>query len=261
MNHNLENKNWFNKFILVLICAVTYFSIKGIKFSFGALYEGFFVKPIFVQFIKGMYPMNWEILPDIVQQVWVTILCAWFGTFSATIIALPLSFFAARNIQNKNGIGNLVRLVFNLLRSIDVLIIALILVAAIGLGPLPGAIAICIHSIGSSGKLFTEAIENIDMGIVEAMESVGAKRALVLRFGVVPQITSIAISLFLYRLELNIRSSVILGIVGAGGIGFLLIDNIKQFQYRNVSMILFVIIILVMLLDWLSAYVRRKITI
>jgi phosphonate ABC transporter permease subunit PhnE len=133
------------------------------------------------------------------------------------------------------------------------------MVSVVGLGPLAGVLAVAIHSIGSMGKLFTEAIESIDKGPVEALESVGATRSQVVRWGIIPQVLPYLISYFLYRLELNIRSAVVIGIVGAGGIGFLLLDNIRQFQYPNVSMILLVITVLVMVIDYLSGMLRKSV--
>ncbi len=248
-------------YILLLIALVgfTVWSLQATGFDPALIYEGFFRKPFFRQFLSGLWPLNWEILGEVAHQTMITIQIAWIGTLIAAVISLPLSFIAARNITPALSLGSLSRFFFNVDRSIDVLIVALVLVAAVGLGPLAGTIAIAIHSIGSMGKLFTEAIEAIDHGPVEALESTGASRAQVIRWGVIPQVMPYLISYFLYRLELNIRSAVVLGIVGAGGIGFLLVDNIKQFQYQNVSMILLVIVALVMAIDFISGKLRRAV--
>jgi phosphonate ABC transporter permease subunit PhnE len=245
--------------LLVLLAAFTVWSMQATQFDVVAIYRGFFVKPFFRQFLSGMWPMNWNILDEVAYQTLVTIQIAWIGTLIATVISLPLSFIAARNIAPTVATGSLTRFFFNTDRSIDALIIAIIMVSVVGLGPLAGVLAVAIHSIGSMGKLFTEAIESIDRGPVEALESVGATRAQVIRWGIIPQVLPYLISYFLYRLELNIRSAVVLGIVGAGGIGFLLLDNIKQFQYQNISMILLVIVILVMTIDYLSGRLRKAV--
>lgn len=253
------SKRFFPWLLLALVVVFTAWSVSETGFSLPSVYEGFFVKPFLRQFIEGMWPLNWTILEEVLHQTLVTIQMAWLGTLIAAVISLPLSFLAARNITPAVALGTSIRAFFNLDRSIDVLIVALVLVSAIGLGPLPGVLAIGIHSIGAMGKLFTEAIESIDRGPIEALESTGASHPQVVRWAVVPQVIPHLISLSLYRLELNIRSSVVLGIVGAGGIGFLLLDNVRQFQYQNVSLILLVITVLVMAIDYISGKLRKSV--
>ena len=253
----MSRRSFFLTFT-VLAIAFTLWSFRVTEFSPAEIYRGFFQRETFGDFLSGLWPFNWDILGDVLWQGLVTIQIAWVGTLLSLIVALPLSFMAARNAAPSFLLGLLTRFFFNFDRSIDVLIIALIFVAAIGLGPLAGALAIAFHSIGSLGKLFTEAIESTDRGPIEALESVGANRAQVVRWGIVPQVMPYLISYTLYRLELNIRSAVVLGIVGAGGIGFLLLDNIRQFQYQNVSMILVVIIALVLVMDWGSGKLRKS---
>jgi phosphonate transport system permease protein len=253
------SKRIFPWTLLAVLVVFTAWSVGETGFSLAAVYEGFFEKPFLRQFIEGMWPLNWTIIEEVLYQTLVTIQIAWLGTLIAAAISLPLSFLAARNITPAVALGTSIRAFFNIDRSIDVLIVALVLVSAIGLGPLPGVLAVGIHSIGAMGKLFTEAIESIDRGPIEALESTGASHAQVVRWAVVPQVIPHLISLSLYRLELNIRSSVVLGIVGAGGIGFLLLDNVRQFQYQNVSLILVVITALVMAIDYLSGKLRKAV--
>lgn len=250
----------FFRYALILACAgFTIWSFSVTEFSWGKIWNGFVVQDAFRQFLAGLWPFNWDILDQVAWQSLVTIQIAWIGTLLSLIVALPLSFAAARNAAPSFILGWLTRFFFNFDRSIDVLIVALIFVSAIGLGPLAGTLAIAFHSVGSLGKLFTEAIESVDRGPVEGVESVGASPAQVVRWGLLPQVVPYLISYTLYRLELNIRSAVVLGIVGAGGIGFLLLDNIRQFQYQNVSMILAVIIVLVLVMDWGSARLRKAV--
>jgi phosphonate transport system permease protein len=239
------SKRIFPWTLLAVLVVFTAWSVGETGFSLAAVYEGFFEKPFLRQFIEGMWPLNWTIIEEVLYQTLVTIQIAWLGTLIAAAISLPLSFLAARNITPAVALGTSIRAFFNIDRSIDVLIVALVLVG--------------IHSIGAMGKLFTEAIESIDRGPIEALESTGASHAQVVRWAVVPQVIPHLISLSLYRLELNIRSSVVLGIVGAGGIGFLLLDNVRQFQYQNVSLILVVITALVMAIDYLSGKLRKAV--
>jgi phosphonate transport system permease protein len=253
------SKRLFPWLILVALVALTVLSIRETEFSVTEIYQGFFVRDSMRNFIRGMWPLNWTILGEVLYQTGITIMIAWIGTLIASVISLPLSFLAARNITPAVALGTSIRAFFNVDRSIDVIIVALVLVSALGLGPLPGVLAIGIHSIGAMGKLFTEAIESIDRGPIEALESTGASHAQVVRWGVLPQVVPHLISLSLYRLELNIRSSVVLGVVGAGGIGFLLNEAIKQFQYQNVSIILLVITALVMAIDYVSGKLRKAV--
>ncbi|MCC7437923.1 MAG: phosphonate ABC transporter, permease protein PhnE [Armatimonadetes bacterium] len=251
------SKRLFLYLLVALVVGFTAWSLQTTEVDMEKIRQGFFVKPFFGEFLQGLWPPNWGILGEVSWQMLVTIQMAWIGTVLATAISLPLSFVAARNITPAVAVGALTRFFFNVDRSIDVLIVALILVSAVGLGPLAGVLALAVHSVGSMGKLFAEAIETIDRGPIEALESTGASRSQVIRWGVVPQVMPLLVSNFFYRLELNIRSSVILGIVGAGGIGFMLYDNIKQFQYQNVSMILVVIIGVVMSIDYVSGKLRK----
>lgn len=253
------SKHSFKIIILAAVIGLTAWSFVTTEFDLAKIYEGFFVKPFFRQFVAGLWPLNWSIIDQVLYQTLVTIQIAWIGTLLASLVSLPVSFIAARNITPAAAVGSTARFFLNVDRAVDVLIVALILVSAVGLGPLAGTLAIAIHTIGSMGKLFTEAIESIDRGPLEAIESTGASRSQVVRWGVFPQVKPYIISFFLYRLELNIRSAVVLGIVGAGGIGALLHDNIKQFQYRNVSMILLVIVVLVMVIDFISGKLRKSV--
>ena len=243
--------------LLIIVVAFTAWSLHETGLDPGQIYDGFFRKPFFRQFIAGLWPLNWEIFGEVLSETLVTIEVAWLGTLIAAIIALPLSFLAARNTTPALPIGTLCRFFFNVDRAIDMVIVALILVSALGFGPVGGVIAIAIHTIGSIGKLFAEAIEEIDQGPVEALQSTGASRMQVVRWGVIPQVTPYFIGYFLYRLELNIRSAVVLGVVGAGGVGVMLKNNLMQFQYHNVSMILLVIVVLVMSIDFISGKLRR----
>lgn len=251
-----------NTLLLVLILVQVYIiSFGAVDFSLFRLYEGL---PNMMNFLSGLYPPNLDIFYQVLIAVIVTIQLALIGTTLSAIIAFPLSFFAASNLFNSNSIFIrpirwFVQIIFNVTRSIDVLIFALIFVAAVGLGPFPGVLALAIHSIGMLGKLFYEAIESIDKGPMEALESVGASKIEVIRWGVMPQILPYFISYFLFRFELNIRAAVVLGLVGAGGIGFLLNQYMLLFKYQEVSTILITIVVLVMSIDVISAKLRKMV--
>lgn len=249
-----------NKLLLiVIVLQIYYISFGAVEFSITKLYQGL---PNIWIFMEGLFPPNFDIFPQVLEAVIITVQLALIGTTLSAFIAFPLSFFAARNLTSeKSIIGRVFRwftqLIFNVTRSIDVLIFALIFVSAVGLGPFPGVLALAIHSIGMLGKLFYESIETIDKGPVEALESVGASKLEVIRWAVLPQVMPYFISYFLFRFELNIRAAVVLGLVGAGGIGFLLNQYMMLFMYKEVSIILITIIALVLSIDYLSSKLRK----
>ena len=186
-----------------------------------------------------------------------TIQMALAGTFLALIVAFPLGFLAARNTTPHPAVYRGVRLVLNLVRTIPDLALGLLFVAAVGLGAFAGTIALAIHTATVLGKLLSESVENIDEGVVEAIRATGAGYAQILSFAVVPQILPDLISFTLYRLETNIRAASVLGLIGAGGIGYLMNTSFRTFQYREAAAIVLVLIALVMLVDYLSSRLRQ----
>jgi len=186
-----------------------------------------------------------------------TIQMALAGTFLALIVAFPLGFLAARNTTPHPAVYHGVRLVLNLVRTIPDLALGLLFVAAVGLGAFAGTIALAIHTATVLGKLLSESVENIDEGVVEAIRATGAGYAQILSFAVVPQILPDLISFTLYRLETNIRAASVLGLIGAGGIGYLMNTSFRTFQYQEAAAIVLVLIALVMLVDYFSSRLRR----
>ena len=186
-----------------------------------------------------------------------TIQMALAGTFLALIVAFPLGFLAARNTTPHPAVYRGVRLVLNLVRTIPDLALGLLFVAAVGLGAFAGTIALAIHTATVLGKLLSESVENIDEGVVEAIRATGAGYAQILSFAVVPQILPDLISFTLYRLETNIRAASVLGLIGAGGIGYLMNTSFRTFQYQEAAAIVLVLIALVMLVDYLSSRLRQ----
>jgi phosphonate transport system permease protein len=184
------------------------------------------------------------------------------GTVVAVLLSIPLSFVAARNLTRGTFAGRvlfgLTRSLLNVLRAFPPIILAVIFVFMVGPGPFPGVLALALHSIGTLGKLFAEAIEAVDHAPVEAVQATGASNLLVVWFGVVPQVVPQFTSFSLYRWDMNIRESVILGIVGAGGIGFMLDQYTKLFQYSRASTCFLIILVAVSVLDWASSYLREK---
>jgi phosphonate transport system permease protein len=185
-----------------------------------------------------------------------TVQMALAGTFLALLVAFPVGFLAARNTTPHPFVYRAVRTVLNFLRTIPDLALGLLFVAAVGLGAFAGTLALAIHTATVLGKLLSESVENIDEGVVEAIRATGAGYSQILSFAVLPQILPDLISFTLYRLETNIRAASVLGLIGAGGIGYLMNTSFRTFQYQEAAAIVIVLIVLVMLVDYLSSRLR-----
>jgi phosphonate transport system permease protein len=188
-----------------------------------------------------------------------TVQMALAGTFLALVVAFPVGFLAARNTTPHRFVYYGVRMFLNLVRTIPDLALGLLFVAAVGLGAFAGTLALAVHTATVLGKLLSESVENIDEGVVEAIRATGAGYAQILSFAVLPQILPDLISFTLYRLETNIRAASVLGLIGAGGIGYLMNTSFRTFQYQEAAAIVLVFIALVMLVDYLSSRLRARV--
>jgi phosphonate transport system permease protein len=198
----------------------------------------------------------------LVQGIQETIFLALMSTTLGALIALPVGFLAARNLMSGNAftvaIYFIVRTILNIVRSIEPLIIAIVFVVIVGLGPFPGVIAITMHTVAALGKLYSEVIEGIDPGPLEAIRAVGGNWAQMVRYAVIPQIVPPIMSFTIYRWDINVRTSTIIGFVGGGGIGFYLYQWIIKGDYRAVGSSFIAIVIIVMILDFVSARIRAR---
>lgn len=186
-----------------------------------------------------------------------TVQMALGGTVLAFVVAFPIGFLAARNTTPHPSVYHTTRIILNFFRTIPDLALGLLFVAAVGLGAFAGTMALFIHTTTVLGKLLSESVENIDEGVVEALRATGAGYTQILAFAVLPQVLPDLISFTLYRLETNIRSASVLGLIGAGGIGYLMNTSFRTFQYQEASAIVLVLIILVMVVDYASYRLRR----
>ena len=196
---------------------------------------------------------------DVIWALGETVLMAFLGTFGAAIIALPLAFLAAKNFAPVVALRFAVRRVFDFVRGVDGLIWTIILSRAFGPGPLTGALAILVTDTGSFGKSFSEALENVDEKQIEGVQSTGAKPVQRYRFGVIPQVTPILLSQILYYFESNTRSATIIGAITGGGIGLFLTQAMQtQNDWEKVTYYIILIVIMVMVMDTVSGWLRRK---
>ncbi len=203
-------------------------------------------------------PTGFDNLPVFIKAIGETLAMAFLGTMFAAFVALPLSFLASKNMMPVRPIQFGFRRFADLLRGFDYLIWALIFVRAIGLGPMSGIMAIAIVETGTFIKLYSETIENLDTNQVEGVRAAGGNRFQIIRFGILPQVLPVILSNTLYLFEHNTRSAAILGIVGAGGIGFLLSDRLRAYAFQEASLIIILIVITVYVIDYLSKIIRER---
>jgi len=213
--------------------------------------------PWIFDFVRRMVPPDFRVLPAVLAGALTTVEIALLGTTVSAALALPLGFLSARNVVSP-PIFYPARAILNFFRSVDTLVYALVFVAAVGLGPFPGVLAVIAYTTTSLAKLYSEAIEGIERGPVDAITATGATRLQVLRFGVLPQVLPLFLSYVLYRLETNIRAATILGFVGAGGIGFYLQTYLRMIDYRSAATVLLVTVAMVAAVDAASSRLRAR---
>jgi phosphonate transport system permease protein len=203
-----------------------------------------------------------ETLLTALTRIGETILLALMGTVFGVIVSVPFSFLGARNLMGGSAIGlgvySIVRTVLTITRSIEVVILGVIMVVIVGIGSFAGVLAIVVHSIGSLGKLYSEAIESIEPGPVEAITATGANRVQTVLYGVIPQVIPEFLAVTIFWWDHNVRMSTVLGLVGGGGIGYLLIQYINLLQYNQAATVLWMIVAVVMVMDYASAAIRAR---
>jgi phosphonate transport system permease protein len=251
--------------VVVVLCAAL--AAWGGEVDLGKLAQGL---PRFSSYIYEILPKLRlaHLTTDLAEWFWnwdgwlallgETLLVAYVGTFLGAAIAFCFCFFASANLV-KNAVARiLVRRSLEFFRTVPDIVFALLFVYALGLGPVPGVLAIAIHTVGALGKQFAEVVENIDMNPVEGVKAGGANWFEQVRFGALPQVLSNFVSYTLLRFEINVRGASVMGFVGAGGIGKELLSSIRQFYYSDVSAILLMIIVTVFAIDLLTERLRFR---
>jgi phosphonate transport system permease protein len=244
-----------------LLCAalfllILWLSAARIKLSLANIISGV---PNMADFFGRMMPPETSYLKFLVAPTIETVQIAVWGTVIAAVASAPLALLAARNTAPHTIVYFTTRIFLNLLRSINELIYALLLVSAVGLGPFPGVLAIALHATGMLAKFVAEEIEHVNRGPVEALQAAGAGRMQTIMFGIVPQILPAVVGYILYRFDVSIRSATVLGLVGVGGLGFSLITTMKMFKYHETAACIIVIILLISAADWISGRLQKKI--
>ena len=202
---------------------------------------------------------EWSYFGDALDWMMQSVQIAWLGTIIGAVLSLPLAFFGAKNITS-SLVSNVVRQILNAIRAIpEILVAVVVFIPMVGLGAYAGMLAIGVHSVGTLGKLSAEVIEGINPGPVEAARAAGGRPLQIQRWGVLPQVLPEIIAFWLYRFEINIRASAILGAVGAGGVGEALVQSLIYRRYDRAGMLIIVIIVVTILIDTASGWLRRRI--
>ena len=248
---------WKRTVTIAAVVAIYLWSFWGTEFDPLKLVKG--VPEVLSFLFIRMQPPSLDIIPLALKYTLQTLQIAIIGTTLAAAISFPIGFLAAKNTTPNQAVYQATRGVLNVIRTIPDLVMALIFAGAVGLGPFAGTLAVGVHSIGMLGKLYSEAVEGIDPGPVEAATASGLNRTQTLFFAVLPQVIPNFIGFTLYRWEINVRAATVVGMVGGGGIGFILMENLRLFNLHDASMILIMIYFMVQLIDYISAKVRLRI--
>lgn len=219
--------------------------------------------PMMWRIADGIFNPDWTVLPQLLRYTRETIEMSILGTLLGAVLAVPISFLGARNLMARHPLTKylyyVVRFSMSMVRTIPTLFWGLLFVTAVGIGQFPGVLAITVFSAGLLAKLYSEAIEAIDWGQIEAVTATGANPFQVLVFAILPQFFPYFVSHTLYSWEVNVHSATILGMVGAGGLGFVVMEFIQQFMYRQTGMALLVTLVMTLCIDYGSAYIRARI--
>jgi phosphonate transport system permease protein len=240
--------------MLLLASALFAFGLVDLEFSPSRLLNG--LRQLGWITLLMVPPDPGSSLPLYLKALGETLSIALLGTTLAALLALPVSLFGARNIVPSVILRSPVRRLFDTIRGIDQLIWALVWINVVGLGPFAGVLAIAVSDFGALGKLFSEAIEGADRKQVEGVRAAGGNALHEIRFGLLPQVLPVIAGQVLYFIESNVRSATIIGIVGAGGIGLQLAEQIRVLEWQRVSFLILMILVAVAVIDWISGRLR-----
>jgi phosphonate transport system permease protein len=243
--------------VIVLMAAIALFALLRLEFSVARLGSGIVQLGTFLSLMVP--PTPGKQLVSLLKALAETVAIAFLGTLLAAILSIPMGFLAARNVMANRIVQFFARRFSDSIRGVDTLIWALIWINVVGLGPFAGVLAIMTSDIGSFSKLYSEAIEAVDSKPGEGVISTGGSKWHTIRFGIVPQVMPVLLSQILYYFESNTRSATIIGIVGAGGIGLYLAEQIRTYEWDQVAFIILMILVTVAVIDFISSRLRLSI--
>ena len=248
---------WKTHALIVVTIAILALITIDLKINFIKLFSN--SSKYFADILGRMIPPDFSNFESLFFSMLETIEIAILGTFLAIVISIPIALFSARNLAPNFFIFLIARTITIFFRAIPEFIMAMILVIAIGFGAMPGVLALGFHTMGFLAKFYAEDIEHVNKGPIEALRSSGASKRQVIAFAIIPQIIPSFIANNLYILDRNVRMATMLGIVGAGGIGYELQSSFRMFEYQRVSAIIIIIFITIFLIDHISSFIRSKI--
>ena len=249
--------SWKTLVTIAIFSFVLIFVVKDLEIDFIKLVTD--SSKYFGDILSRMLPPDFSNLNELIYAMFETIEIAFLGTFIAIVLSIPLGLFSARNLAPNYFVYLVCKTIVIFFRAIPEFIIAMILVIAIGFGAMPGVLALGLHTMGFLAKFYAEDIEHINKGPIDALKSSGATKSQIISFGVIPQILPSFVANNLYILDRNIRMATMLGIVGAGGIGYELQSSFRMFEYERVSAIIILIFVTIFIIDHLSSLIRSKI--
>ncbi|MDD5723477.1 MAG: phosphonate ABC transporter, permease protein PhnE [Syntrophales bacterium] len=247
----LGKKRLFWLFLVVVIGIASYrgAEVSPVNFVLG-------IKNIAI-YTEGFFPPDFSRIGIFTRESLVSLSIAIWGSLIAFVFSIPLALLASRNVSPNLAVYHLFRRILDILRAVNELVFALMFVAAVGLGPFAGVLALAVHTTGVVGKLISEAVEGVDKGQVEAITATGAGKLHIISFGIIPQIMPSIVSFNLYRFEANVRSATIVGFCGAGGIGYQLWEAMRSFEQGQVFTILLLMVVMVSFTDYFCAFARK----
>ena len=249
--------SWKTFASIFIFCCLILFIIKDLEINFIKLVSD--SSKYLADILSRMLPPDFSNFDKLIYSMFETIEIAFLGTFIAIILSIPLGLFSAKNLAPNYFLYAVSKTIVIFFRAIPEFIMAMILVIAIGFGAMPGVLALGLHTMGFLAKFYAEDIEHINKGPIDALKSSGASKSQIISFGVIPQILPSFVANNLYILDRNVRMATMLGIVGAGGIGYELQSSFRMFEYERVSSIIILIFITISIIDHLSSYIRSKI--
>lgn len=243
--------------VFIAVIAVFLWSIVNLNLRLDRLIE---LPGKLLGIMEAMFlPPDWAYVDVALPEMIVSIQMAWIGTLIGAVLSLPLGFFAAHNVSPR-PVSTFIRLLLDAIRAFPEIVLAVVIFVPIaGLGPVAGALAIGIHSVGTLGKLTAEAIESIDDGPVEGVRATGASGLQLQRWAVLPQVLPEVVAFWLYRFEINVRAAAVLGVVGAGGIGSLLAQTLNYGRYSKTGLAIIIVVVATLLVDQVSGRLRRRV--
>ncbi|HLO47372.1 MAG TPA: phosphonate ABC transporter, permease protein PhnE [Kamptonema sp.] len=249
-----KNNPWINRLCLLFALILVYgWALRGLEIDTEMLKTSW---PYMTDFISRMWPPNLEIVDVATKALIETVQMSLWGTTIGAIISLPIAICSAHNIAPK-WLQWLANLLQNAVRSVPSIVLGLLFVAATGLGAPAGTLALSIYTIGYLAKFYQEAIESVEARSLESLQVIGASWLQVAQYGILPQVLPLGLGYTLWMFEYNIRAASVLGVVGAGGIGFELVNYIRAFEYNKATTMMLVLLVVVTAIDAISSKLRR----